>query len=1410
MFNFPQIFLLLCGRNGRKMVKKLIIITFVLFVLAIIGASVYVSTIDWDKHKNILTEQLAEITGKKVLFNGPVSMSVFPMPYITAKNVSVHSAVSSPDEPPLMKIDSVVAKLSFSALLGGSFDVKMMSLVKPEILFQKTDEGINWIDDAKTNTDVQMKDIHIALDSVVLTDADVHILDENHHIDTHLQNLKAEIIADSLHGPYRIDGSYIKDGNPQGFAISMGNLSDSFASNLNFVLSQPSSDSYLRFDGTFLLSNSVANGNLILESKNIKKFYDTFVPGKKLAKYLDNEVAASMELKLTHAQLELANLIIKYGKTTGAGNIIIPLKDKSYVIGEDESHEKPEVSVKLDMTEWDLSPIVQGIQEFAQQQLQDDNIYDPDYPFNLNLTLNALKADYNNQTVKDLAIKATLKDDTWQFNNISGLFPGNTQLKLFGKAFPVEDVFSYTLTWDSESENTLKFLEWLRIPVKTVAGSTYQKSQLQAEIIGDTKGVKISPFSLNIDNIALTGHFGAKRGTPPHYALEVSTDNLILDNYIPRLFEDGVAPQDAITRLWNETKWANDVDFDLKLKVGLLIYEKVSFDKFSLNASLQKGILNIAELSINDVLQSNVSLSGEIGGFGDKLQISNLNYKITGKEYKPWLNKFNIEEPKLKLSNFQPFESSGVVSFNAGRIWLKTENLFGRTQLSYVGRISDIDKDYSIEGDVQLKSPNAFDLLKSINSPYLPQDERIGRLALSSHIAGNINKYKLSSMKLSLGANTFQGAVGLDNPSSVPYIVANLQINRFEWDRFRPQGESKSILIQDKSGQKNISLWNKPNISDQPFDIDSFEKCQFVLNLDVREFVFGEHLLKNLQAKLENRNNELSLNEMHAGYNEGDILANLKFVISETPRLVGDFSVTNQKIFDLGWIGNVYGVKSGTLELNGSVDTAATSPRQIMDNFNGTLNLNINSPVIKGWNFGPIIADLQSRTHSEGLSELVQENLKTGETVFKKFSGRMSSKDGVWFIDRAQLTSEDATVEITGGGALGPWQMNDTFTVQLTEPKRIQPFRFSLKGDMAHPELDVDVTPITKVYDDHFAQLEAEKRRKQEEYENGLRQTLKDNGKILAKIKTAFDEFVDNAYRKQVDKFSDEKYKAELTRFDDRIDKQRQNFAEADKILQYQDIKAEYPERVAEINEQAKKEIENINKEIQELYLQYLKELVLKHYEDIQALAEDKATLMKSTLDEKESLLKRLVNAQTSYRFQNDEKYAPMAESVAQEMANFDEMIRGAYLYNEGIEAETDIALLEKYVNDSADMLVKAQRQSDAVHTGIDRYLGFMEEKVKREENALENRRKAEALKKEQKAKEAEAQQAKTVSAKQNVLILSPGSVVKTGSDAEPAQPTTVHVDVLGEVPADDLEVNLLQNESSASGSVSGTVRRGY
>lgn len=121
----------------------LIILGIVVFVAA--ALSVYISMIDWNKHKDKIAAQFSEVTGKKVVFEGPVSFTLLPSPYLTASNIKVYNETGENAHVPLASIKSLVAKLSLQPLLRGNFEVKMMSLVEPEILLEVQSDGkLNW------------------------------------------------------------------------------------------------------------------------------------------------------------------------------------------------------------------------------------------------------------------------------------------------------------------------------------------------------------------------------------------------------------------------------------------------------------------------------------------------------------------------------------------------------------------------------------------------------------------------------------------------------------------------------------------------------------------------------------------------------------------------------------------------------------------------------------------------------------------------------------------------------------------------------------------------------------------------------------------------------------------------------------------------------------------------------------------------------------------------------------------------------------------------------------------------------------------------------------------------------------------------------------------------------------------
>ena len=71
--------------------KKLWLSIAAVIVLIIGGLFVYAATIDWNQHKDKIAEQFALVTGKMIVFDGPVSFSLLPTPYLNAENVKIYN-----------------------------------------------------------------------------------------------------------------------------------------------------------------------------------------------------------------------------------------------------------------------------------------------------------------------------------------------------------------------------------------------------------------------------------------------------------------------------------------------------------------------------------------------------------------------------------------------------------------------------------------------------------------------------------------------------------------------------------------------------------------------------------------------------------------------------------------------------------------------------------------------------------------------------------------------------------------------------------------------------------------------------------------------------------------------------------------------------------------------------------------------------------------------------------------------------------------------------------------------------------------------------------------------------------------------------------------------------------------------
>ena len=190
--------------------KKFLIVFLTLVLAAIGGLAMYVNSIDWNKHKSVIAEQFSAATGKKIVFDGPVSFELLPKPYLRATNVKIFNRDN--DKEPLVDIPNMVGSLALAPLIKGEFVVQRMELKKPKInMFLLPDGKLNWQSNFTSEQKAQINNANFTLNSVGLQNAQIFLDDQVHNVAFSLDNLNGEFVAQSVLGPYRIEGNYIKD-----------------------------------------------------------------------------------------------------------------------------------------------------------------------------------------------------------------------------------------------------------------------------------------------------------------------------------------------------------------------------------------------------------------------------------------------------------------------------------------------------------------------------------------------------------------------------------------------------------------------------------------------------------------------------------------------------------------------------------------------------------------------------------------------------------------------------------------------------------------------------------------------------------------------------------------------------------------------------------------------------------------------------------------------------------------------------------------------------------------------------------------------------------------------------------------------------------------------------------------------
>lgn len=1095
------------------MVKKFLIGLILVLLVAFGGLSYYVSTIDWNRYKDKITTQIEDVTGKKVVINGRGGLKFLPTPHLNATDIAVYNPNNVKNGEPLAQIKEIVTDLSLLPLIHKRFVIDNMNLVDAKILVEFLNNGkTNWYSQIGDDQNFDFAGVDIAFNSIMLQNSTVHIINKELNMDITLKKLNADITAQSLSGPFRIDGNFIKDENPAGFALNVGTLSESFATSLNLVLTHPTSDSYARFDGSVLSNNSEIQGNFTVESQKPSTFLNTISSQNLLPEKYNYPLAASIELAVNPNQVDLSSFVVKYGDNmAGSGKVLIPLKA--------DGNERKKIETAFEMTDLDLMPFTAFLLEYLKKFDGGKKAFEPNFDYDLIADVMATRAHYNGEVIRNFKISADFINNLLTVKNLSGLLPGDTDVTLSGDVFENEKKLSYDLKVQGLSQDFLKFLEFIGHKPTVYAQSTYRNARASFGVSGNLNQIKLLPFDFSVDKIEMTGALGIRRDRRTSVFASLQSENINFDNYLPQVSDENKAEPilKKINNFLVGFKFLNDVDVQADLNLKLGIYNKVPFENLVLNMSSDQGKIEIKKLDIEQIASAHISANGLVSSISPTPTFENLTYDIQTNDFASFVNKTGIKLPDWPLFNMaRDMSLNGKLSGTFENASVNISSKIEKTSGTYDGRLYTQDNKLYWRGKFDLKTPDFIEFSNQINLDYAPSDLAASIFNFKADVDGSFANWRATNMNAFIGLNNFTGAFTYQKTSAKPKIKANVQANMFEFDRFIFTPEKKK---KTKSRKDAYTFLEKPEWSKTPVDYDTFKKFDLSGKFAIKNLSYLNDDIENVNFILEIKNGFIDVRNFTAQKNESPIKSNFSIDMTAKPKIKGNFEITDYQLENFG--GTVYNIERGKLNFKAQFEGGLSTESEFMKTVKSNASFDISNVAFKGFDIEMMEDDLSKRTHSDNLETFLENNLSGGESNFDLIGGDIVFSEGKYDVQNAVMTSDLATIDWKANGTFENWETNANFDVIFERIKdEILPIHFKFEGSLANPKLVVDASDLKNKYDTHWAQIEKEKKQREEERLRILRTRMeKEQNTVDEQIKLISEQIMPRIERYQPKSF---------------------------------------------------------------------------------------------------------------------------------------------------------------------------------------------------------------------------------------------------------------------------------------------------
>lgn len=1052
--------------------KKLLIGLVAVGVLLIAAILIAPSFVDWNAHKQQITAMVREATGRELTIRGNIDVTILPSPALRVEDVRL-SSIEGAVSPEMVRLPEARIGVAFAPLLEGRL-ATVVTLVRPTVNLEKLNDGrVNWdfaVKQEQPATEQQGAEeagsgfpFDVKLDSFRIVNGTVSYHDASTGMLERMESLNTEISFDSLRGPFRIDGAASVHGIPVVLRASTGMIRPEAPLFVMAEVTTADGESKLRLNGTVSAPDGVSsiNGELEANSKSVASFakaiFRMSAPG-----VFDQPFTLRGNLAASEKTVSLSTIEIEFGEARANGEFTAELGGTPRLTGLIRSS-----NLNLDAfldggkrAEAAPTPAAGAIAEAtaskapADPQVKDavESAFALPANIDASLTIAADIIQYNGALVRDLAVKAALKDGRAAIEDISAVLPGNSFVAVKGGIAAVDGKPDMDLHVSSRSDNLREILEWVGVDIGSVPADRLRRFSLSTTVTGSPRSLTAKDIKMQLDSSSVSGGLALVLRDRPAFGLRLVVDRVNLDAYVagrdsamqPATVQspvvDATAREDAaqpggLGGLGDALRILERFDANIDATVKSLIVARTPATDLRADFTILNGGLDVRHVGIGDFAGLRGSVKGKLDRSKEQPSID-ADYTVEVTDTARFAR--FVDYPQL-----MDHKGDGRLA-SSGKLAGNLERMVVTARLEGLGVTVDVDG----AATALLASPE-FKLATTVRSPelvqlvrlgmegYSPAAGKLGPVDVSFQLEGSRNHVKADAIKGHAGPVALRGLVEVTLGEPRPKLRAAISTSEVSLDLFLPPESRRRSDATTKyriipAAASGTTAPSPSRWSSDPIDISMLEALDAEVVLDMAALAKDPYRLKDPKLRLRLDEGKLSLEQFHANFSAGTVTVTGSLA-AEQRKIAGTLNANliGVEVSDLvtalrnyqARLGPVrFGAKMrGPVTVTATLNTLGGSERELVTGLTGSARITgqLNTDMSSETRQVGAIAGLAGALLSSKVKEIrgITDTVQGTDVLVSAFEGP-STLNGDITVERGVATTRNLVLVGRGGRAL--------------------------------------------------------------------------------------------------------------------------------------------------------------------------------------------------------------------------------------------------------------------------------------------------------------------------------------------------------------------------------------------------------